>query len=72
MSESDGGLAVTGDLSMGGKSKPVDFVVTGDGGQVNGSAKVKQSDWGIKPYSALFGALKVNDEVTVEVEGSLS
>jgi polyisoprenoid-binding protein YceI len=69
--ESDGGLAVSGDLTMGGKSKPVEFVVTGDGGSINGSATVKQSDWGIKPYSALFGALKVNDEITVEVEGSL-
>jgi polyisoprenoid-binding protein YceI len=72
VSESGGDLAVTGELSMGGKSKPVDFVVSGDGGKVSGSAKVNQSDWGIKPYSALFGALKVNDEVTVEVDGSLS
>jgi polyisoprenoid-binding protein YceI len=66
-----GGLAVSGDLTMGGKSKPVDFVVSEDGGKLVGSAPVKQSDWGIKPYSALFGALKVNDEVTVEVEASL-
>jgi polyisoprenoid-binding protein YceI len=72
VSEADGGLAVSGDLSMGGKSKPVDFVVNGDGGSVTGSATIKQSDWGIKPYSALFGALKVNDELTVEVEGNLS
>ena len=47
------------------------FTLTGDGGSINGSATVKQNDWGIKPYSALFGALKVNDEVTVEVEGSV-
>lgn len=73
VTSADGGLAVTGDLTMGGKgtTKPVDFVLTGDGGSIKGSAKVKQDDWGIKPYSALFGALKVNDEVTVEVEGSL-
>ncbi|MEA2217479.1 MAG: hypothetical protein QOJ35_105 [Solirubrobacteraceae bacterium] len=72
VSESGGGLAVSGDLTMGGKSKPVEFELTGDGGAIAGSAEVKQSDWGIKPYSALFGALKVNDEVTVEVEGTLS
>ncbi|MBA3747572.1 MAG: YceI family protein [Solirubrobacterales bacterium] len=72
VTDADGGLAVSGDLEMGGKTQAVDFVVTGDGGSVTGSATVKQSDWGIKPYSALFGALKVNDEVTVEVEGSLS
>ena len=55
---------------MGGKSKPVTFTLAGDGGSIAGSATVKQSDWGIKPYSALFGALKVNDEVTVEVKGN--
>lgn len=72
VSATDGGaLAIAGDLTMGGKSQAVDFVVSEDGGKLAGSAAVKQSDWGIKPYSALFGALKVNDEVTVEVEGSL-
>lgn len=71
-SDSDGGLAVSGELELGGKSNPVDFVVSGDGAGVTGTATIKQSDWGIKPYSALFGALKVNDEVTVEVEGNLS
>ena len=33
-----------------------------------GSAVVRQSDWGMKPYSALFGTLKVADEVEVVVE----
>lgn len=64
-------LSVTGDLELGGKRNPVTFTLTGDGGSLAGSAKVTQSDWGIKPYSALFGALKVNDEVTVEVEGNV-
>jgi hypothetical protein len=32
---------------------------------------VRQSDWGIKPYSALFGALKVRDEVEVSLDGTL-
>ena len=35
------------------------------------SAVVKQSAWGMKPYSALFGALKVADEVEVALEGHL-
>ena len=39
--------------------------------QVSGRATVKQSDWGIKPYSGLFGTLKVRDEVEVVAEGSL-
>jgi polyisoprenoid-binding protein YceI len=64
-------LKVSGDLEMGGNTKPITFEISENGGTITGSAKVKQSDWGIKPYSALFGALKVNDEVTVVVEGKL-
>jgi polyisoprenoid-binding protein YceI len=49
----------------------VTFTLTGDDGSIAGSTTIAQKDWGIKPYSALFGALKVNNEVEVEVEGSL-
>jgi len=65
------GLKVSGDLEMGGKSKPVSFDLSESGGTLTGSAPINQSDWGIKPYSALFGALKVNDEVKVVVEAKL-
>jgi polyisoprenoid-binding protein YceI len=66
------GIKVSGDLEMGGKSNPVSFDVAESGDKLTGSATVKQSDWGIKPYSALFGALKVNDEVNVVFEGTPS
>ena len=65
------GLKVSGDLEMGGKSQPVSFDLSESDGTLTGSAAFKQSDWGIKPYSALFGALKVNDEVKVVVEAKL-
>ena len=42
-----------------------------DDGAVSGTATVKQSDWGMKPYSALFGTLKVLDEVEVSLRGHL-
>jgi hypothetical protein len=29
---------------------------------------VTQSDFGMKPYSALFGALKVHDDVVVSLQ----
>ena len=69
---SNGGLKVSGDLELVGTTKPVSFELSESGGTLTGSATLKQSDWGIKPYSALFGALKVNDEVEVVVEGQLS
>jgi hypothetical protein len=33
---------------------------------------VVQSRWGIRPYSALFGALKLRDEVTVDFDVALT
>jgi polyisoprenoid-binding protein YceI len=66
------GLKVSGDLEIAGTSKPITFDVSESGGTITGSAELKQSDWGIKPYSALFGALKVNDEVKVVIEGKLA
>jgi len=68
----DGNLNIQGDLSLNGKTSPVGFtLIADDGGKLSASAVVKQTNWGMKPYSALFGALKVVDEVTVEIDGSL-
>jgi hypothetical protein len=39
---------------------------------VRGRAVVKQSDWGMKQYSILFGALKVADEVEVAIDARQS
>jgi hypothetical protein len=33
---------------------------------------VKQSAWGMKPYTTLFGTLKVADDVEVSLDGKLS
>jgi YceI-like domain len=67
------GLRVAGELSMNGSIHPLDFDLgVGPDGAVSGRAAVKQSDWGIEPYSGLFGTLKVRDEVEVVGEASLS
>ncbi len=65
-------LSVTGELELSGRRHPVTFELTADAeGNLSGAAIVKQTDWGMKPYSALFGTLKVVDEVTVEVSARL-
>jgi polyisoprenoid-binding protein YceI len=71
--EADGDmLRARGDLTIVGNTQPVEFdLVSGDGGEVSGSAVVTQTAFGMKPYSALFGALKVKDEVQVVLEGHL-
>lgn len=67
-----GGLHVDGELTLRGNTAPVAFDVAVDGGALSATATVRQTDFGIKPYSALFGALKVADEVRVELEARLS
>jgi hypothetical protein len=67
----DGGLGVQGDLTLAGTTRPIAFDLAVDGERVTGAAVVKQTEWGMKPYSALFGALKVADEVRVEVDATL-
>ncbi len=64
-------LRVAGDLELAGARAPVAFELNAPDGRLTGSALVKQTDFGMKPYSALFGTLKVLDEVTVEVTAEL-
>jgi len=65
-------LAVRGELELAGRRRPIAFeLVAGRDGRLAGSATVRQTDWGIKPYSALFGALKLRDEVEVVFEAPL-
>ena len=52
-----------GELTLNGVTRPID--VSYDG--TEGRALVKQTDFKIKPYSALFGTLKVADVVEVRV-----
>jgi hypothetical protein len=35
-----------------------------------GSARLKQTEWGMQPYTALFGTLKVADDVEVEMRAN--
>ena len=62
---------VSGELELVGRRHPVTFELTGADGRVTGNTTLTQSDWGIKPYSALFGTLKVLDDVAVEVDAQL-
>jgi polyisoprenoid-binding protein YceI len=70
--DGDGRLHVTGDLELSGGINLVAFDLdVADDGRLTGSARLKQTEWGMKPYSALFGTLKVNDEVQVEIDAKL-
>ena len=69
----DGGSgSVRGDLSIAGKSDSVNVPLQiSDSGKVSGRLTLNQSNYGIKQLSAMMGALKVKDAVTVEFEATL-
>ena len=69
MEVSDGRMVVHGELTMAGTTKPANFELRLDErGRVNGTLPVTQSEWGIKPYRAFMGALKVRDTVDVVLD----
>ncbi|MGP3954133.1 YceI family protein [Streptomyces sp. 7N604] len=60
---------ITGDLTIKGRTHPVTVHGNSDGdGLLRGWATVTQSTWGIKPYTAFLGALRLADEVRMEFE----
>jgi polyisoprenoid-binding protein YceI len=64
----DGSGSVRGELQLAGERGPIGFQLTAQEGRLTATAAVRQSDWGMKPYSALFGTLKVADEVEVAID----
>jgi len=67
-----GTAPVNGEIDMAGSTQPVSFEVdVAADGLVKGSVPLTQSEWGIKPFTALMGALKVKDEVEVVLEARL-
>lgn len=65
------GAVVEGDLVINGASQPAQFDIQVDGGLARCTAVIRQSLFGIKPFSALMGALKVKDDVTIEFEAKV-
>lgn len=63
---------IDGDLTIAGVTQPITVQGRLDAGRAVGSAVVVQTRWGIKPYSAFLGALKLRDEVDVRFDIGLT
>ena len=67
------GGTIEGTLTLHGRSQPVQLQVQSTGpGRYRATATVRQTHHGITPYSGFFGALKLKDEVGVEVDADLT
>ncbi|MDX3101553.1 YceI family protein [Nonomuraea angiospora] len=62
---------IEGDLTIVGETRLVTVQGLFADERVRGSAAIVQSRWGIRPYSALLGALKLSDEVEVRFDVAL-
>jgi polyisoprenoid-binding protein YceI len=62
---------IEGTLALHGASRAIRLEVSSpEPARYRGTTTIRQSDYGITPYSGFFGALKLRDEVTVEFEVS--
>lgn len=72
VSEGDGKLQVSGRLTLHGVTRDVTFPATValESGTLRGRATLSflQSSFGYRPYSALLGAIRNKDEVTLHVD----
>jgi polyisoprenoid-binding protein YceI len=63
------GSSLKGDLTINGQSRPVTLdLLVDDNGHVKATTSFQQSQFGIKPFSAMLGALKVKDNVDITID----
>jgi polyisoprenoid-binding protein YceI len=71
--DAQGGGEISGTLTIRGQARPWRVRVTQAGDdRYHADAQAVQSDYGIKPYTAFLGALRVRDAVDVAVDVDLS
>ncbi len=56
---------VEGELDLCGRVRPLSFRVEPSGGRVRGEVEFAPSRWGIPPFTALLGAMRIQDRVRV-------
>ena len=60
-----------GTLTLAGRAEVQQFRIAAADGVYTATGTITQSRYGIKPFSLMMGALKVGDDVTVEVTATL-
>lgn len=59
---------VEGQLELVGRKQPITFSAERRDGRLHFRTELIQSRWGIKPYSAMLGTLKVKDRIELHLE----
>lgn len=66
------GWRVRGTLELAGRSREVTLAVREEGDHAIGEVTLHQPDFGIKPYSAMLGTLKIKPDVKVTIRVPLT
>jgi polyisoprenoid-binding protein YceI len=70
--EVEGGWSVRGKLELAGRSKEISVRARREGDAAHASYVIHQPDFGIKPYSAMLGTLKIKPDIEVRIRIPLS
>ena len=68
----EGGYHIKGELNLHGVTKTIDFDMDTSGDNLEGKTTLLQKDYGIKPYKAMMGTLKIKNEITIAFDLSLN
>ena len=67
VSGSEPNFNVAGNMTVVGTTRPVNLSVNVNGTTVTAKTSISQKDFGIKPFSAMMGAIKLRDDVDFEL-----
>lgn len=63
-------FTIDGELTLCGVTKPLSALLNVRGQRLVGELEIVPSQWGIKPYRALGGTLKVQDRVKIAIDAA--
>lgn len=67
VTRSSGGYVIEGDLTLHGKTRALRINVVREGQKLVAEHTLSQPDYGIRPYSAMLGALRIKPDVRVVI-----
>jgi len=67
-----GSWTLNGNLTLHGQTRPVTVEVKEAGGHYAGTARLKQTEFGITPVKVAGGTIKVKDEIQIEFDIQLA
>ncbi len=67
VTKEDSDYRVKGFLTLHGNTREISFMVRTEGNYHTADVRLRLTDFGIKPFSALFGAIKVKPDILIRV-----